>query len=440
MSIKSSNLNKFSKKFNSNQKNKLAKNAVTNTPLDKVLLDRNQYQNLNEIFSKKIQINTSPTDQKNSGRCWLFAFLNVIRLNMIKRYKLSENFQLSQTYLYFYDKLEKSNFFLNNIIKTKNLDINDEYIRILLQEPVSDGGQWNMLVNLINKYGIIPKDNMKETYQSEHSGNMNKFLNSKLREFALKIRNHKNNKFTNLLKDMLSEIYKILVIFLGEPPKHIKWQYYKNKKKTHKKTNMLTPLQFYKKYTHFNANKYVCLINVPLKTKPYYNLYNIKYFGNVLEGNNTNYVNIPIKIMKQLVEKSINNNEAVWFGCDVGQYYSRELGILDTEAFNFNTIFDTDINLNKGDKLLLRDSAVTHAMVIKGFNKDKKNIDRWLVENSWGKNTGTEGNFIMSDTWFDNYVYEIVINKKYLDKKILDVLDKEPILLEPWDPIGNLLF
>ena len=469
-SITKQHLKEFSKTFNDSPKNILARNAVTTNEFSSIVIDSTIKQKINEVFQNEIKTDVEASDQKYSGRCWLFAFLNVLRLKMMKKYKL-KNFEFSQTYLFFWDKLEKCNFFLKNIINTRDHKSDSRLIAYLLKDPANDGGQWNMIVNLVEKYGLIPKCVMGETFQSENTEDLNNILNNKLRECACQIREMTTEKFKDIdqyLQNRLYEIYTILVIFLGEPPQKFSWEYYsdedpncKKKKKSIKKKKLknkikskkcnkdddkfyniisdVTPLQFYQQYVPFNCKNKICLVHAPNKNKPYFNLYNLKYFGNLVSGQKTNYVNIPLDMMKQIACKSIDKNEAIWFGSDVGQYHDTELGILDTNAFKYKNVLGFDFTLNKAQRLEYGISTITHAMVLKGYNTRNKKINKWLVENSWGSSTGDNGNFIMSDDWFSEYVYEIVVDKKYVSKKVLDVLKKKPIELEPWDPFGKLL-
>ena len=440
----------FSKKFNQDSKNILAKNAVTSTKLNNVLINRDVVQERRKVFSKEIDVKVDATNQKSSGRCWLFAFLNVLRLKMIKKYKLDEDFEFSQSYLFFWDKLEKSNFFLNSIMQSRTENLDSRLLSYLLKEPTSDGGQWNMLVNLVNKYGVIPKCCMHETYQSSHSNDLNNVLNNKLRDFAEKIRSSRKGKFD--INKALQEIYNILVIFLGEPPKKITWEYYSEKSNTKskqskqskqsKKYNIvsdISPLDFYKKHVPFNVDKMICLVNAPITSRPYYHLFNLKYFGNVIDGAKTNYVNIPIKEMKDIVKKSITGDDAVWFGGDVDKYFDNTMGILDVNAFDYKKVFGFDIDLTKGQRLEYCMSTITHAMVLKGYDLKNRKVSQWLVENSWGDENELQGDLIMSDGWFDEYVWEVVVDKKYVPKKVKDVLKKKAIELEPWDYFGELL-
>jgi bleomycin hydrolase len=433
----------FSKNINSDENFLIKKNAISNNSLKDIVKDTDELQKINKVFSKEIDIKVKNTNQRNSGRCWIFAFLNLLRLDMIKKYDLEDNFEFSQNYLFFWDKLEKSNFFLNNILKTKNHKLDSRLVQYLLSEPVSDGGQWNMIVNLVNKYGIIPKKNMNETFSSSNTEDINYILNNKLRNFAYEIR---TKKITHKhIETYLQEVYELLVMFLGEPPKKFSWEYYSIKKEK-KKYNILkdiTPIIYYKKYIPFEVNDMVCLVNAPCKSKPFYNIFDLKYFGNVLGGKKSNFINIPIDEMINIAKKSLDNNQAIWFGSDVNEYLDEKKGLLNNKYLKYDHIFPNMDKLNKGERLEYCVSRITHAMLIKGYNKNNVNkkdkINQWLVENSWGDENEIEGDLIMSNDWFKEYVLEIVVHKKNISKKILENMNKKPILLEPWDPLGLLL-
>jgi len=430
--IDTKKINSFSKKFRENPKNIIAKNAISNNPLNKVIINRDLIQKRKKVFSKKINIDTKITNQEHSGRCWLFAFLNVLRLKMIKKYKLSADFEFSQSYLFFWDKFEKANYFLHNMQKLHKNKLDSRLVDYLIKYPTSDGGQWNMLVNLVNKYGIIPKICMAETYHSSNSKELNDLLNNKLRDYAEKIRNGKFN-----YEGAMEEVYRLLVIFLGEPPQRIVWEYYSNKK--YKKIGEINVLEFYKKYVPFNVNDMVTIVNAPLKSRPYYKLYDIKYFGNVVGGKMTNYVNVPIVEMEKMVEKSIDGGDAVFFGSDVSRYYEDKVGILNEDVYDLEGFFGFEVDMDKGKRLEYGISRINHAMMIKGYNKNGKNVNRWLVENSWGDKSEFGGEIVMSDRWFDENVFEIVVNKKYVSAKIKKVLKSKPVMLEPWDYFGELM-
>ncbi len=439
--ITNKDIQDFSVNFNKDSKNILSKNAISNNNINNILINRSIIQKRNNIFKKTIDIKVKNTNQKSSGRCWIFAYLNLIRIKMIDKYRLPEDFEMSQNYLFFWDKLEKSNYFLKNILETRNKDLDSRLVSHFLSEPISDGGQWSMLVNLTNKYGLIPKKCMNESYGSSHTDDLNFIINNKLRDYAYEIRNTK--KKINL-KDYLKNIYKILVIFLGEPPNKINWEYYSETKKGKKKYNLIndiTPQNFYKKYIPLNADNMICLVNVPIKSRPFYNKFVLKMFGNVVGGLDTNYINIPINDMISIAKKSIDNNEPMWFGSDVDKFYDDETGLLDIDNFDYKNIFGFNIlkGVDKGNRLHYGMSAITHAMLIKGYDIVNNKITKWLIENSWGDENELDGNLIMSNSWFKEFVYEIVVDKKFIPKNILKVLDKKPILLEPWDPLGVLL-
>tara|TARA_Y100000389_G_C17463766_1_gene523783 strand:- start:809 stop:2179 length:1371 start_codon:yes stop_codon:yes gene_type:complete len=447
------NIIKFSKKFNKKRTNKVFKNVNTKNHFNNLVIKSDYLQKNNKYFSNMIDINTSITDQKNSGRCWIFAFLNIIRLEMIKKYNLPD-FRFSENYLAFYDKLEKANFFLSYIINNYKKKLDDIKLINILKIPICDGGTWNIFVNLVNKYGLIPNNVMQEQYHSGNTIELNKFLNTFLRKTAITIRNYDINYLREnkdkILENFLYECYKILVIFYGEPPKKFDWNYItinnKNKNlnyKENKKNNIVRDLDaitFYKKYVPYNVNNKICLINYPCPDKKFYNLYNTEQNTNVLNMRLQNYINVPIDIMLKSVIKSIDNNEGVWTGLYWNKYNIKERNILDKNAFNYKDVFGYDNDIEKCNGLKYRDSFVSHAVVIRGYNKDNNGkIDKFLVENSHGKNNHEKNNnYIMNIDWFNDLVYEVVVDKKYVSKKILNVLKKKPILLPYNDPFGNL--
>tara|TARA_B110000483_G_C18186470_1_gene539138 strand:+ start:64 stop:1416 length:1353 start_codon:yes stop_codon:yes gene_type:complete len=438
--ITGKNLNEFSKNFNKTRTNKVLKNVNTKGNFNNLLIKSDYLQNKKHTFKKYIDVETVITDQKNTGRCWIFAFLNVIRIPMIKKYKLKQ-FEFSQNYLFFYDKLEKANFFLNYMIKNKNTDLSDLKMIHVLDNLTNDGGQWNAFVNLIEKYGIIPKTNMDDHFHSKNSKDLNQFYNDFLRTAAFEIKNNKSNDFTKLKNNLLSKCYKILVLFLGEPPKKITWEYYKTEKnkKTYKSIENITPLEFYKKYVPYKAADKICLMNYPCKNIPYYKLYNIDLGFNVYEGKLQNYINVPCEIMIDAIKKSIESNEAIWTGIDSGKFISTKHGILDINAFNYNDIFGFDNIMNKCDSINYRQSAPNHAVIIKGYNFDNGKTNGFLIENSWGKNSGFSGNYFMHIDWFNHFTFEVVVDKKCVSKKVLSVLNKKPILLPYFSPFGSVL-
>lgn len=448
-------IQRYSESFNKSSKNILARNAITSSNINDIMTDNSKLKYQNEVFSDAINIKVNISDQGNSGRCWIFSLLNLIRLKMIEKYDLDENFEFSQNYIQFWNKLESANNFLNNIIETKNHSLESRLICSLLSEPISEGGHWGMLVNIVEKYGIIPKYQMNETIHSSNSSEVGDYLNSLLRYNAFILRNLSDSelkKKDEYIDQMMEQIYKILVIFLGEPPSKISWKYYeegnlekkdnKNNNKKYKCIADITPLDFYKKYVPYDLTTKLCLINYPCKAKPFYKKYSVEYSTNRIDGFPVEYINVPIAVMKDCVKKSIKKKEALWFGSDVGKYSSSDLGILDPKTINYKHIFDIEMKIDKCSKLEYKDGQVSHAMVIKGFNQDKKQKypDKYLVENSWGETTGENGNFVMSNEWFDDNVYMLVIDKNLISKDILYKANKsETIKLPFWSPFGKLL-
>jgi bleomycin hydrolase len=342
----------------------------------------------------------------------------------------------------FWDKLEKANYFLENIIKTFKEPYDGRLMMHLLYNPVQDGGQWDMFVNLIEKYGVVPQTVMPETHHSSKSNLMNYFLTHKLREFAWILRKMSKRKTTiaklrRNKENMISTIYSMLCMFLGNPPENFNWEV-RNKKNKFFRFNNLTPKKFFKNHVKINLKDKVCLIHAPMSNKKMNELYTINFLGNVVGGNIIKYANVKIDELKRATIKSIKNNEAVWFGCDVGKMLHRDLGVMDMNLFDYEILLNTKFNMNKGVRLEYGDSLMTHAMLFTGVDIKNSKPVKWRVENSWGNKSGDKGYYLMSDSWFNEYNYEVVIDKKYLTQKILNLFNKDPVKLDPWDPMGAL--
>ena len=320
------------------------------------------------------------------------------------------------------------------------MSLDSRLIMHLLQDPVQDGGQWDMFVNLIEKYGLVPQSVMPETNHSSKSGMMNYILTHKLREFASILRRFKKINIKKLRKKkqaMISEIYTLLCIFLGNPPEIFDWSI-KDKDKKFKRFVNIDPLTFYNKFTKIKLKDKVCLIHAPMYNKKINELYTVEFLGNVTDGNIIKYANVEIKELKKAAIKSLKNNEAVWFGCDVGKMFNRDLGIMDMKLYDYENLFNTKFKMSKSTRLEYGDSMMTHAMLFTGVDIKSNKSQKWRVENSWGNKNGDKGYYLMSDDWFDEYNYEIVVDKKYLSSKILAIFDLEPKKLNPWDPMGAL--
>ena len=429
-------IKKYKNKFLKNNKNTALRNALIKNDLNTVALNWENFSQINHHFSDLIKKELPVTNQKASGRCWGFAGLNLMRLNVVDKLNLS-NFEFSQNYFMFWDKFEKANYFLENIIKTIDHSYDSRLIMHLVKAPVQDGGQWDMFVNLIEKYGAVPKDVMPETNHSSKSMAMNYILTHKLREFASILRKKPAKNYTALKKEMMEIIYNLLSMFLGQPPDLVNWST-RNTENIYISTSNVTPKNFYKKYADINITNKVCLIHAPMSNKKFNTVYTVEYLGNVIEGQIIKYLNVNIKDLKKSAMQSIKNNEAVWFGCDVGKRFSRDMGVLDMGIFDYENVFQTSFKMNKKTRLEYGDSEMTHAMLLTGVDIKKRNSIKWKIENSWGPKSGNKGYMMMTDKWFDEYTYEVVIDKKYLNKKLLRYLDSKPISLAPWDPMGAL--
>ena len=433
----------YKKNSSSDPSLKLSRNAATHNEITDLAMDWDEYRKIDHTFSEQITGEMKITNQRSSGRCWGYAGLNLFRIYLGRKHNL-RNFEFSQTYFMFWDKLEKSNYFLNCVIETASETWDSRLMMHLLHSPIQDGGQWDMWVNLINKYGVVPKSEMPETYQSGKSMRMNRMITRKLREYAKELRDSINNqkseeKLYALKNTMLSTIYKMLVIHLGEPPESFTWQV-RDKKKGFLRFKNLSPLSFFKQHVGIELNDLVCLINCPMSDKEYERVYTVEFLGNVIEGNPIRYLNVDIDVLKNATIESIKNNDPVWFGCDVGKYLHRTHGVMDTKLFDFKLFYGTEFSLDKASRLEYGESKMTHAMLFTGVDLNSKGEPKkWRVENSWGERNGEKGYYIMSDEWFDQYLYEIVVSKKYLESDIVDLYEKQDAqLLPPWDPMGAL--
>lgn len=434
-------LAKFSENYHADDKNKIRQNAVIKMGLSDAA--ENAQENIDNpmIFSIELQDIGKITSQKASGRCWLFAALNTMRYEIIHKLNL-ETFELSQNYQMFWDKFEKANYFLESIIATASEPLEGRLMAHLLSAPMQDGGQWDMYAALADKYGCVPKSVMPETFHSSNTRMMCKFLTLKLREDARDLRaaihaGKTDADIQSMKTDMLQEIYNMLVICLGEPPRIFTFEYRDKDKVFHRDEN-LTPKTFFDKYVGLNLSDYVSVINAPTADKPYGKTFTVSYLGNVIGGREVKYLNLPSDELKQLAIAQLSDNKPVWFGCDVGQMSTRTAGIMGMHTYDYEAITGTTFGLNKGERLDYGESMMTHAMVFQGVNLVDGKPNRWKVENSWGPDAGQDGYYIMTDEWFDEYNYQIVINKKYMSDAQRAAFDQPPIALKPWDPMGSL--
>ncbi len=415
--------------------------AVTKNGILSVSADYRSEVAMDRVFS--IDIDTGKVaDQKRSGRCWMFAALNTMRHSMREKLHMKDDFELSQNYTFFWDKLEKSNYFLENVLQTAELPTSDRKVAWLMQTPQQDGGQWDMLVALIQKYGVVPQTVMPETFNSSNSTEINKQLNLKLRKDAVELRelvaaNKSDADIQKAKEKMLNEIYRMLAYTFGEPPANFDFEYRDTDNNYHRIEN-ITPQEFFKKYVGWNLDDYVSIINAPTADKPFNHMYTVEMLGNVLGGRQVRHLNLDMQTFRKVAIEQLKHGESVWFGSDVGQESDRKKGIMDTNLYHQDELFDVDFSMSKAERLDYGESMMTHAMVLTGVDLVDDQPTKWKVENSWGDKVGEKGFFVMSDDWMEEFCYQIVVNKKYLPKDLQEILKEEPTVLAPWDPMGAL--
>ena len=442
--ITSDDIKMSMRSFLKNPSYRIAKNAVTSQGIEKVSKVPEAIARLTSTFDIEIE-QGEPTNQKQSGRCWMFAALNMMRSQTMRKYDL-ESFEFSQSYPLFYDKLEKANWFLWNILDTLDEPTDSRLVTFLLKDPVGDGGQWDMFKSLIAKYGIVPKEAMPETACSEATRDMNCYLTRYLRACAKHLRDAyvggtKPIALDAMRRDMLEHVQHLLMICLGKPPQEFDIRIKDRKGKIALK-GVFTPKTFLKAAVEVNPSDFVSVISVPMADRPYDAVYTVDRLGNVVEAGGVRYLNLELDELKRLVLLQLENKLPVWFGCDIAQNYLDDDGILGIDTMDIDELFGFQImgGFGKGERLEYGESRMTHAMTIVGVNLNPDGTPSlWKVENSWGKDHGKGGFELMTDSWFDEYVYQIVINKRFLSHKQRVMIETaRPIVLDPWDPIGAL--
>lgn len=440
-SISKEFLEQAAQNFEASPRNRVAMNATVSAGIRQAAANCQAPRSSRHSFSISLK-QGEITNQKQSGRCWMFAALNTMRFQVMKKLNL-ETFELSQAYPLFYDKLEKSNYFLENILKTLEEPTEGRLMSFLLMAPLGDGGQWDMFVGLVEKYGVVPKEAMPESVSSSATADLSSYMTEKLREDACVLRTaYQNGASMEALREkkeaMLEEIYRMLCIALGTPPEKFTFEVRDKDEKFIRDVD-ITPQAFYKKYVGMNLGDYVSLINAPTADKPFYHTYSVKFLGSVLEGRPVKYLNLPAEELKAAAIAQLKDGEPVWFGCDVGKRSLRDGGIMDLNVLDVEGLFDVTFGMTKAQRLDYGQSLMTHAMVLQGVNLDENGKpNRWRVENSWGKEPGKDGYYVMTDDWFTEYTYQVVVNKKYLTAEQRKQWEQDPKELEPWDPMGSL--
>ena len=416
---------------------KAMQNALSSTEITQLAWNRENVGTTDHLFTYRVDV-SGITDQKKSGRCWMFSSLNLFRPMVMKQFNLAE-FEFSENYLYFWDLMEKSNLFLNNMAQSAQFPIEDQKVKWYLQSPVSDGGQWINFVNLAKKYGIVPKEAMGETFPSENTAWMVKMINTKLREDALELRGMMAAKAGEKKMDarkveMLSEVYRMLALNLGEPPSEFQWRF-KNKDKKISEAKTHTPVSFMAEiFGIINLDDYVMIMNDP--SRPFWKHYEVENYRNMQEGDNWHYVNLPNETIKEFCIASIKNNEALYASCDVAKQLRREVGILDVDNLDFESIYGVKFGMTKAQRIQTGESSSSHGMALMAvdLNNEQKPV-KWQFENSWGTTAGEKGYLTFTDEWFNEYMFRFVVNKKYLDEKVLEIYGQKAEMLPPWDPM-----
>ena len=432
-SLTSGLLDQFAAEFAADKTARIVQNAVTETSIKKVAMDREIVTSIDPSVS--VRVDRWPnTNQKKSGRCWLFSGLNSLKPAVYEATGL-EKFEFSQNYMHFWDKLEKSNFFLTSMIDLADRDADDRTVHYLLSDPVGDGGQWNMFVALVEKYGVVPKYAMPETESSSNTKLMNDTLENLLRRGARDVRAAQEEAHA-VKREVMRQIYRVLCMHLGTPPREFVWQWEGKDHEFHRE-GIFTPVQFAAKYLP-DLEDYVCLVNDPRESSPYNHLFTVDRLGNVVGARPVTYLNVPIDVIRKTTQATLEAGDPVWMGCDTSKQCDRDMGIWDGKLFDFEGTYGIDLEMTKAEELTYGQAQMTHAMVFTGVDVLDGVTRRWRVENSWGDQIADKGFFTMNDSWFDQHVFEVAIRRDRLPEELLPVLATEPIVLPAWDPMGSL--
>ena len=430
--------------YSGNGSDKALRNAMVNNNLKTLALNYENATAFDAHFSNRVN-SVACTDQKSSGRCWMFTGMNVLRNRAIRQHHLPSSFQFSQAYTFFYDQLEKSNLFLQAIIDTRDKPIDDQEVQWLFKNPVGDGGQFTGVANLISKYGLVPSDVMPETFNTNNTSEISNLIALKLREYGLELRDMKasskgktgeqalQNKMQSRKTEMLGTIYRMLVLTFGEPPAEFTWQQ-KNAKGEIVATEKYTPMSFYEKFAKTDFSKYYMVMNDP--SREYYKVYEIQYDRHVYDGENWKYLNLPMEEIAPMCIASIKDSTMMYFSCDVAKFLNRDKGFMDVNNYDYGSLLGTTFPMDKKQRVSTFASGSSHAMTLCAVDLDKDGKPlKWMVENSWGSKYGHEGFLIMTNDWFNEYMFRVVLEEKYIPAKTLELLKQDPVMLPAWDPM-----
>lgn len=416
------------------------RNALAGTSINQLAQNANNPEASDTYFTNEVP-SKGITDQKSSGRCWLFTGLNVMRASTIKRFSLG-SFQFSQSYCFFYDQLEKANLFLQAVIDRADRPMSDQTNDWLFKNPLSDGGTFCGVIDVVSKYGLVPSDVMPESYNANNTSRMASILSLKLREYGLTLREAaaKGEKAAALEKrktSMLATIYHILAVCLGEPVNEFTWTRRDASGKP-VETKQYTPLSFYKEYVGTDlTNTYVMVMNDP--SRPYHKTYTIDLDRHTYDGMQWTYLNLPMEEIKPLAIASIKDSTMMYFSCDVGKQLDQKSGVLSLKNYDYASLFSTTFPMNKAQRIQTYASASSHAMTLMAVDLDADGkAKKWMVENSWGASSGYNGHLIMTDEWFDEYMFRLVVDKKYVPAETLRLFDQKPTVLPAWDPLFSV--
>jgi bleomycin hydrolase len=436
--LAAADLEQLRKEFSANPVYRLAQNAVTRVSVDDVALNREIVAGIDHSLSTTLD-DWKVTNQEKSGRCWLFAGLNLLRVGVMRKTGLKD-FEFSQNYAMFWDKLERANYFLEAVIETAGRDLDDRTVAFLLQSVAGDGGQWNMFAALVEKHGLVPKGYMPETQSSSSTARMNSILRYQLHQGARTVRAAVADgpEAARAAKaEIMQVIYRVLCIHLGTPPERFDWQWTDKDKNFHR-DGVLTPQEFAARYVDLPVSDYVCLVNDPRPSSPIGRTFTVEYLGNVVGGPPVTYLTVEVQQIKDIAAATIVGGEPVWFGCDVGKMMSNDYAYWDAALYDLPSVYNAAFDLDKAARLAYHESAMTHAMLFTGVDVLDGATRRWRVENSWGADRGRDGFFTMDDSWFGQYVFEIAARKSALPPELQRALEADPIVLPAWDPMGAL--